>query len=124
MLVMSWPLFWMLDHPDFRVVLLGQIGFAVLSACFWGTNSAAMVELVPDRLRCTVISFGYNTGLAILGGLTPLVAVYTINRSRYDLSPAFLLMAAAAISFFVVLRMRETYLVPLPGSATVTADAA
>lgn len=124
MLVLSWPLFWLLDHPDFRMVLLGQIGFAVLSACFWGTNSAAMVELVPDRLRCTVISFGYNTGLAILGGLTPLVAVYTVNRSRYDLSPAFLLMAAAAISFFVVLRLRETYRIPLPGPAIVAADAA
>jgi hypothetical protein len=31
--------------------------------------------------------------------MTPMVAVYTIKRSRYDLSPAFLLMAAAAVSF-------------------------
>jgi hypothetical protein len=26
--------------------------------------------------------------MAILGGLTPMVAVYTIERSQYDLSPA------------------------------------
>ena len=32
-----------------------------------------------------------------------MVAVYTIKRSQYDLSPAFLLMAAAAVSFVVVI---------------------
>jgi len=86
----------MLHHPEISLVLPAQIGFAVLVACFGGTVPAAMVELVPDRVRCTVLSVGYNTGMSFLGGLTPLVAVYTIKRSQYDLSPAFLLMAAAA----------------------------
>jgi hypothetical protein len=62
MFVMAWPLFWMLHHSEVFVILLGQIGFAVLSACFWGTMPAAMVELVPSRVRCTVLSVGYNTG--------------------------------------------------------------
>ena len=108
-LVMAWPLFWMMHHTNSWVILLGQLGFAVLSACFWGAASTAMVELVPDRLRCTVLSFGYNLGMVVLGGLTPMVAVYTIKRSHADLSPAFLLMAAAAVSFVFVIGLRETY---------------
>ena len=36
-----------------------------------------------------MLSLGYNSGMAILGELTPMVAVYTIKRSQYDLSPAF-----------------------------------
>jgi MFS transporter, MHS family, proline/betaine transporter len=117
MVILAWPLFWMLHHPDFSVILLGQIGFAVLSACFWSTIPATMVELVPQRVRCTVVSLGYNTCLAILGGLTPMVAVYTIHRSRDDLSPAFLLMAAGAISLAVVVGLCETYRVALPSPA-------
>jgi MFS transporter, MHS family, proline/betaine transporter len=117
MVILAWPLFWMLHHPDFTVILLGQIGFAVLSACFWSTIPATMVELVPQRVRCTVVSIGYNTGLAVLGGLTPMVAVYTIQRSHDDLSPAFLLMAAGAISLAVVLGLRETYRAALPSPA-------
>jgi MHS family proline/betaine transporter-like MFS transporter len=123
MFVMAWPLFWMLHHDDFAVILLGQIGFAVLSACFWGAIPATMVELVPHRLRCTVLSVGYNMGMAVLGGLTPIVAVYTIKRSQYDLSPAFLLMAAAAVSFVVITGLRETYKLVLSNPAPV-ADAA
>jgi hypothetical protein len=53
-----------------------------------------------------------------------MVAVYTIKRSQYDLSPAFLLMAAAAISFVVVIALRETYKMWLPGTAAVPAEAA
>lgn len=117
MVILAWPLFWMLHHPDFSIILLGQIGFAVLSACFWSTIPATMVELAPERVRCTVVSLGYNTGLAILGGLTPMVAVYTIHRSHDDLSPAFLLMAAGAVSLAVVVGLRETYRVALPSLA-------
>jgi MHS family proline/betaine transporter-like MFS transporter len=94
-----------------------------LVACFGGTVPAAMVELVPDRVRCTVLSVGYNAGMAVLGGLTPVVAVYTIQRSQYDLSPAFLLMAAAAVSFVVIAGLRETYKLAL-STPDAVADAA
>jgi MFS transporter, MHS family, proline/betaine transporter len=124
MFLMAWPLFWMLHHHAPFVILLGQIGFAVLSACFWGTIPATMVELVPERVRCTVLSLGYNTGMAILGGLTPMVAVYTIKRSQYDLFPAFLLMAAAAVSFIVVIALRETYKTSLASVAAAPVEAA
>ena len=123
MFIMAWPLFWMLHHSDFVVALLGQIGFAVLSGCFWGVIPATMVELVPYRLRCTVLSVGYNAGMAVLGGLTPMVAVYTIERSEYDLSPAFLLMAASAVSLLVVLGLRETSRLPLASPEPAIADA-
>jgi MHS family proline/betaine transporter-like MFS transporter len=121
--VLAWPLFWMLHHPEIALVLAAQIGFAVLVACFGGTVPAAMVELVPDRVRCTVLSVGYNAGMAVLGGMTPMVAVYTIQRSQYDLSPAFLLMAAAAVSFVTIVGLRETYKLAL-SSPNALADAA
>ena len=124
MFLLAWPLFWMLHYPDLAVNLIGQVGFAVLSALFWGVIPATMVELVPVRVRCTVLSLGYNAGMAVLGGLTPMLAVYTITRSHYDLSPAFLLMAAAALSFVVVIGLRETYKMPLVSPASALADAA
>jgi MFS transporter, MHS family, proline/betaine transporter len=125
MFLMASPLFWMLHHSDSSVIFFGQSGFAVLSACFWGVIPATMVELVPYRFRCTVLSVGYNTGMAVLGGLTPMVAVYTVERSEYDLSPASLLMVVAAVSFFVVISLRESYKSALSSPAAIaTAGAA
>src|SRR6185369_138591 len=66
--ILAWRLFWMLHHPEISLVLPAQIGFAVLVACFGGTVPTAMVEMVPDHVRCTALSVGYNTAMAVLGG--------------------------------------------------------
>ena len=76
-----------------------------------------MVELVPGLIRCTVMLVGYNLGLAILGGATPMVAVYVVHRSDNDLSPAFVIMAVAAVSFLVILGLRESNKATLAGPA-------
>src|SRR5215472_4713193 len=113
--VLAFPLFWMLRHTATTVVLLGQIAFAILNAAYWGPSTATMVELVPNRTRCTVLSVGYNLGLGILGGATPMAAVYAIRHSGYDLAPAILVMATAAISFVIILGLRETSTISLAG---------
>jgi MFS transporter, MHS family, proline/betaine transporter len=115
--MLALPLFWMLHHTDPAIVLIGQIGFAVLNAAYWGPSTATMVELAPGHIRCTVLSVGYNLGLAILGGATPMVAVYVVQRSGDDLSPAFLVMAAAAVSFLVILGLQESNQSSLAGAA-------
>jgi MHS family proline/betaine transporter-like MFS transporter len=115
--VLALPLFWMLHHTNPAILLIGQIGFAVLNAAYWGPSTATMVELVPGHIRCTVMSIGYNLGLAILGGATPMVAVYVVHRSNDDLSPAFVIMAVAAVSFLVILGLRESNKATLAGPA-------
>jgi MFS transporter, MHS family, proline/betaine transporter len=114
--VLAFPLFWMLHHTDVIVVLLGQVTFAVLNAAYWGPSTATMVELAPGHTRCTVMSVGYNLVLAILGGATPMAAVYVIRRTGYDLSPAALVMAAAAISFLVVVNVLRSDEASLAGA--------
>jgi MHS family proline/betaine transporter-like MFS transporter len=107
--VLALPLFWMLHHTDPAIVLLGQIGFALLNATYWGPSAATMVELARGQTRCSVLSIGYNLGLAILGGATPMVAVYAIRQSGYDLAPALPVMATAAVSFAVILGLPEAF---------------
>jgi len=112
-LILAWPLFWMMHHPHFVVILLGQMGFAVLIGLFFGACPATMVEVFPARVRCSALSVGYNLCLGVLGGTTPLVVTYLIARSHDDLSPAFYLMAAATLSLAVILSLRETATAPL-----------
>jgi len=119
--VMSWPLLWMMHHPSSQVILLGQLGFAALIATFNGAGPAAMAEIAPSRVRCTVVLVGLNLVYGVVGGLTPMIAIYTIKRSGDDLAPAFLLMAMAAVSFAVITRLRETYKLALANQVTESA---
>ena len=60
-------------------------------------------------VRCTAIALGYNVTLGVVGGLSPLTATWLIERTGNDYSPAFLIMAAAAISFVALLGFKESY---------------
>ncbi|HYX03168.1 MAG TPA: MFS transporter [Reyranella sp.] len=107
--VAAWPLFWLMHHRDPTLMLLGQSGFVLAIGAFIGTQPVIMVEAVPSQVRCTTIALGYNVTVGIVGGLSPLVATWLVQRTGNDYSPAFMIMAAAAVSFLAVLSFKETY---------------
>ena len=82
-----------------------------------------MVECAPPSVRCTAVALGYNSALGVIGGLTPLVAAWLVERTGDEIAPAFLIMAAAAVSFLSVLQFRETYRTPFTGARAVAAAA-
>lgn len=103
------PFFWLMHLGQTELVLLGQFGFVLAVGAFVAGQPALMVEAVPPEIRCTAIALGYNVTVGILGGLSPLVATWLVHRTDNDYSPAFLIMAAAAVSFAAVLKFDETY---------------
>jgi len=109
LVALSYPCFWMMHHRDAVLILIGQMGFAVLIAMFSGAGPTTMVEVLPARVRCTALSVGYNLSVGVIGGLTPLIATYLIERTADDFAPAYFLMLTGAISLGVILTMRETY---------------
>jgi MHS family proline/betaine transporter-like MFS transporter len=111
-LLLAWPLFWLMHHPTAALVLVGQMGFALLLGLFLGVIPVTMVEAYPARVRCSGLSIGYNLCLGLIGGTTPIVATVLISRSHDDLSPAYYMMAAA-VSLGVVLSLPETVRRPL-----------
>jgi MHS family proline/betaine transporter-like MFS transporter len=74
---------------------------------FWATLPSAMVEAAPQKVRCSTLALGFNVTAGIVGGLTPLVATWLVHRTEDDLSPAYMIMAAAAISLVAMVFYRE-----------------
>ena len=103
------PFFWLMHQPAPAVILIGQLGFVLSVGTFIGAQPALMVEAVPAEIRCTAIALGYNVTLGIVGGLSPLAATWLVHRTANNYSPAFMIMAAAAVSFLAILRFDETY---------------
>jgi MHS family proline/betaine transporter-like MFS transporter len=54
-----------------------------------------------------------TTSLALTGGVAPLVATWLVEHTGDPLSPAFVIMAAAAVNFAVLLWTKETYRRPM-----------
>ena len=114
------PLFWLLHHPSAALAQLGQLGFVLMIGLYCGAQPTIMVEAAPLQVRCTAVALGYNICLGVIGGLTPLAATWLVERTGDEAAPAFLVMAAAAVSFATVLWFRETYRKPFVAAAAAT----
>jgi MHS family proline/betaine transporter-like MFS transporter len=117
------PLFWLLSHPSGIFAQLGQLGFVLIVGIYCGAQPAIMVETAPLRVRCTAVALGYNISLGVIGGLTPLVATWLVSRTGDEIAPAFVIMAAAAVTFATLLQFRETYRTPFVGGSSGAATA-
>jgi MHS family proline/betaine transporter-like MFS transporter len=65
MAVMTYPLLWLMHHPDTTMILTGQIAFAAICALFMSGLPAAMTEMFPHNVRVSAVSVGYNLTYAI-----------------------------------------------------------
>ena len=113
-LVLAWPLWWLMHHQSFLLILAGQIGFSVLFGAGYAGLSAVMVEILPTGVRCSASSIGYNLSLGLFGGTTPLVATYLVERTADDFTPAYYLMVTAVISLVATFYLPETARKALP----------
>ena len=59
------------------------------------------------------MSSSYALAVAVFGGFAPLIAQWLIQVTGSALSPVAYVMAAAAVSFVVISRIKETAHVPL-----------
>ena len=104
MTLLAYPLMLLMQTGSWAAILAGQSGLAVLLGLYGGTLPAAMAELTPWRVRCTVLSVGYNLSLAILGGTTPLVATWLVARTGWSMAPAVYFAAGASLALLAALR--------------------
>lgn len=73
--VFIWPFFWFLDHGSLALLpLVLLLGMNVLHDAIYGPQAAWFAEQFPVDLRYSGVSFGYQVGTILSGGITPFVA--------------------------------------------------
>jgi len=102
-IVLAWPLFWLMHSQHDLTILAGQFGYAIIMGGYLGAMPAYMVSIIPAAVRCTAAGLSYNITLGVAGGLSPMVATYLVHRTQDDLSPAYLIILAAVISWIALL---------------------
>src|SRR5215208_3497721 len=106
--VLTYPLFLLLNTGNLFAAILAQVALGALLAVFISTSIAALTELFPTRVRYGGFSIGYNFSVAIFGGSSPYLAQYLVSSTGSPLSPAFIVIIAAVATLLVVLTLRET----------------
>ena len=107
-LLLTFPLFGMLDHQPLLVVLMIQIAFGGILAMNDGTLPCFLAEIFPTRVRFSGFAFSFNIANAVFGGTAPFIATWLIQMTGNKMAPAWYLLAAAAVALVAMLASRET----------------
>lgn len=107
-IVLAVPLWSLMHAPDLTHVFLGQLAFSAFNAVPWGLSLTVLSGLVPAAIRCSAVALGYNIGMAIFGGTTPLLVTYLVARTGDDMVPAYYVIAASVVSLAIVLTLPKT----------------
>lgn len=111
--ILAWPLWKLMHHQSFALILAGQMGFGVLMGLAYGVTPATMIEMLPAEVRCSGVAIGYNLCLGIFGGTTPLIATYLVARTAEGYAPVYYLVAVTIVSVIALIGMPETARRPL-----------
>ncbi len=109
----TYPVFTLLQQPDFGTILLGQAIFATVVAFYIGPVPALLVEIFPTRVRYTGMSLSYNICAALFGGTAPMVCQWLITVTHNNYSIAYYVMICAAISLVTLCFYRDRHAEPL-----------
>ena len=101
------PLYHLIQHGTLLSLFIAQLCLAILIAFYSSALIAFSLELVPTKIRFSIMGLGYNACYSIFGGTTPLIATYFIYKSGSNLFPAFYLIAAAAIALITIFFCRK-----------------
>ena len=99
MLVLVYPMFaLMVGVPTLPMLLLVVGVLAALKGTYFGPMASVLAMIFPTKTRATGQAVGYNIGVAVFGGFTPLVATWLINTTGMPVAPSFWVMFAAVVS--------------------------
>lgn len=103
----AWPaLAWLADDPSFTKLILVQMLLGVATAAYLGAMPALLSDLFPVRARSTGLSISYAFGVAVFGGLAPLVHAWLIMWTGSPAAPAIYVAAAAVVSLVALVAAR------------------
>lgn len=105
-LVLTYPLFAVLSTaPSLWLVVCCVVLLSAGPAFYSGIAPITFVQLVPVRTRGSVIGISYNVTAAVLGGSAVFVSQALVEVTGDNRAPAYLLMAAAAVSAVAALAL-------------------
>ncbi|MBS9778642.1 MAG: MFS transporter [Gammaproteobacteria bacterium] len=107
-IVLTIPLFSLLDTESFIQILIIQIIFGAILSMNDGTLPCFLSELFPTHVRYSGFALSFNTMNAICGGTSPLIATWLISVTDNKISPSWYLMFIALIALITISFAKET----------------
>ncbi len=108
--VFALPLFAFLVSVGTVVALFVSLTVLIIfTTVFTGPSPALQGVIFPTETRGSGMSFAYNAGVAIFGGLTPFIATLLIDKTGQGFAPAYWLIFLAVLGILSLIVIISKY---------------
>ena len=105
----SFPLFWLVNTGSVPLIIVSLCIAQFFLGMMYGPQAALFSEMFSARVRYSGASIGYQGASVFAGGLAPIIMVWLLETTGTSLSVSFYMFLMAAITFFSVYLVTETY---------------
>jgi len=105
----SFPLFWLVDTRNIVLITVALILGQLFLSMMYGPQAALFSEMFSRQVRYSGASIGYQLAAVFAGGLAPIIMVWLLDTTGTSLSVSLYMFAMAALTFFSVYLVTETY---------------
>jgi MFS transporter, MHS family, proline/betaine transporter len=74
-----YPYYLTLEHGNLFWVCMAHVSFSFIATFFTSILPITLSELFPSRTRYSGVGLGYNTAAMLVGGVTPIMAIYILK---------------------------------------------
>lgn len=86
------------EHASLLTLFALVAWLAVLKSIYFGALPALMSEIFPVETRATGMSIGYNIGVTVFGGFTPVIVIALVGMTHDKSAPGLYVIMTAIIS--------------------------
>lgn len=106
LVLLSYPLFCLLQHASFWGLLFIQLLFVIIYTPIEGSYVVAIGKMFSSNNRNLGIGLTWNTAIALFGGTMPVVCSYFIHLLNFNMFPVFYLITFGIIALPAVWLMK------------------
>lgn len=107
-IVVSFPLFWLMDTRSLAGVVFGYILLMTAFCANYGPIATFLAELFGSRVRYSGLSVAYMLAGLLGSAITPVATTALLNATGQGSSVAWFMIGSAAVSLVALLLLTET----------------
>jgi MFS family permease len=107
--VWAFPMFWLMDTASIVLITVALVVGQMFLSMMYGPQAALFSEMFSRKVRYSGASLGYQIAAVFAGGLAPIIMVSLLDWTGTSLSVSLYMGAMAAVTFFSVYMVTETY---------------
>lgn len=110
-IVLSVPLFWVMEQGNVAMIIAAETVFALILTVNDGTLATFLAESFPTAVRYSGFALSFNSANALVGGTSPFVATWLIKVTGTAIAPAFYLTFISLLALGAMHASRKIVLV-------------